>query len=98
MEQMKPPTSSSLEGNLAENWRVWIQRFELFLIASRTDEESDAVKRASFLHVAGDEVIKVYNTFDFNEDVDDYDTLKDLFRQHCELRKNVTYLRHLLFT
>ncbi len=48
--------------------------------------------------MAGDEAIEVYNTFDFNEDVDDCDTLKDLFRQHCELGKNVTYLRHLFFT
>ena len=34
MEQIKPPTSLSLEGNLVENWRIWIQRVELFLITS----------------------------------------------------------------
>lgn len=79
MEQMKPPTSLSLEGNLAENWRIWIQRFELFLVASGIGKKSDAVKRATFLHVAGDEAIKVFNTFNFDEDVDDYSVLKELF-------------------
>jgi hypothetical protein len=27
MEQLKPPGELCLEGNLAENWRQWIQRF-----------------------------------------------------------------------
>lgn len=48
--------------------------------------------------MAGDEAFKVYNTFNFDEDMDDYDVLKELFRRHCELRKNVTYLRHLFLT
>lgn len=99
MEQMKPPTSLSLEGNLAENWRIWIPRFELFLVASGINEKSGTVERATFLHVAGDEAIKVYNTFDFDEDdVNDYNVLKELFHWHCEPRRNVTYLRHLFFT
>ena len=42
--------------------------------------------------------VKVYNTFDFDEDVDDYDILKELFRKHCEPRKNLTNLRHTFFT
>ncbi|CAB4018235.1 Hypothetical predicted protein, partial [Paramuricea clavata] len=34
METFKPPSVLNLTGNLRENWRRWIQRFELFLTAS----------------------------------------------------------------
>ncbi|XP_057191716.1 uncharacterized protein K02A2.6-like isoform X1 [Triplophysa rosa] len=32
------------------------------------------------------------------EDVNNFDVLKEKFRSHCEPRKNLTYLRHLFFT
>lgn len=34
----------------------------------------------------------------YDDDADEYDTLKELFRKYCEPRKNRTYLRHLFFT
>ena len=98
MEQLKPPNNLSFEGNLAENWRTWIQKFELYLIATGIEEKSEKVKCATFLHVAGDEAIKVFNTMDFDEDVDGFTGLKELFRDYCEPRKNITYLRHVFFT
>lgn len=41
MDQLKPPGELCLEGNLAENWRKWIQSFDLFLIASGISEKSE---------------------------------------------------------
>lgn len=58
MEQLKPPNSLCFEGNLAENWRAWIQKFDLYLIATGIAEKSEKVKCATFLHVAGDDAIK----------------------------------------
>lgn len=98
MEQLKPPNSLCFEGNLAENWRTWIQKFDLYLVATGITEKSDKVKCATFLHVAGDDAIKVFNTMDFDDDVDDFDVLKEKFREYCEPRKNSTYLRHIFFT
>lgn len=74
----KPPGTLSLEGNLSENWRVWIQKFDIYLIASGIAEKSDKVKCATFFHFAGGDAIKVYNTFQFDDDVDDLEVLKDL--------------------
>lgn len=56
------------------------------------------MKCATFLHVAGDEAIKVFNAMDFDEDVDGFSGHKELFRECCEPRKNITYLRHVFFT
>lgn len=98
MEQLKPPNSLCFEGNLAENWRTWVQKFDLYLIATGIGEKSTKVQCATFLHVAGDEAIKVFNTMDFDDDVDDLDVLKRKFQEYCEPRKNITYMRHLFFT
>ena len=61
MEQLKPPGELCLEGNLAENWRKWIQSFELFFIASEISEKSEKVLCATFLHIAGEEAL-LYST------------------------------------
>lgn len=96
MELQRPPGTLRLEGNLSENWRVWIQKFDIYLIASGIAEKSEKVKCATFLHVA-DDAIKVYNTLEFSDDVDNLDYLKELFKNYSEPRKNLTYQRHLFF-
>ncbi|XP_067284600.1 uncharacterized protein [Pseudorasbora parva] len=91
MDQLKPPNELSFKGNTGENWRTWIQKFELYLVASGTSAKSGKIKCATFLHIAGDEAIKGFNTMDFEE-------LKGKFKRYCEPRKNLTYLRHMFFT
>ncbi len=48
--------------------------------------------------MAGDDAIKVFNTMDFDDDVDGFEVLKEKFREYCEPRKNITYPRHMFFT
>lgn len=99
MEQLKPPSSLNLEGNLAENWKEWIQGFEYYLTATGISEKPGKVKVATFLHVAGIEARRVYNTFVIEEDdKDKIDVLKDMFKNYCEPRKNLTYIRHVFNT
>ena len=54
-------------GNLAENWKEWIQGFELYLTATEIGEKAEKVQVATFLHVAGIEARRVYNTFEIDE-------------------------------
>ena len=63
MDQFQHPEPLSLQGNLAENWRRWKQRFQLYMVASGKDTKSDGVKSATFLHVAGQDALEVFNTF-----------------------------------
>ncbi len=98
MSLLQPPSALSLQGNLAENWKVWLQKFELYLIASGVAEKSETVQCATFLHIAGEEAIKVYNTFQFTaEEVNKIDELKKKFKEYCEPRKNLPYIRHMFF-
>lgn len=90
MAQFQPPPSLSLQGNLAENWRNWIQCFKLFCTASGITEKSKKVQYASFLHITGEEAIKVCNTFSFEKDErDKIDVLKRKFQEYCEPRKKL---------
>ena len=100
MEQLRPPSNLSFVGNLAENWRCWWQAFELYMVATGLNEKTETVRCATLLHVAGDDAIKVFNTFLFDtpEDKKKLDKVKEKFLQYCEPRKNLTYLRHLFFT
>jgi hypothetical protein len=41
----------------------------------------------------------VYNTFDIvADDREKIDVLKTKFKEYCEPRKNLTYIRHVFFT
>ncbi|KAH7970894.1 hypothetical protein HPB49_016609 [Dermacentor silvarum] len=54
MEFLKPPAQLVLSGKVAENWRCFHPRFELFLNAIESaDGRTDARKIALLLHVAG---------------------------------------------
>ena len=71
-----------------------MQKFNLYIIASGITEKSEKVKCATFLHVAGEDAI---NLFNFDSDVDDLDVLKERFRMCCEPRKKFDIPEAYLF-
>lgn len=93
----RPPEHLSFEGNLAENWHRWQQRFKVYLTASGVDTKSDAVKSATFLHMAGPEVLEVFNTLTFDNEGDGnkLDKLTKKFQEYCTPKKNITWKRHV---
>lgn len=96
MSLLQLPSTLSLQGNLTENWRTWIQKFELFCTAA---EQTEKVQCATFLHVAGEEAIQVWNTFVFHDDEKDkIEVLKKKFQDYCEPRRTLPRLRHMFFT
>lgn len=93
-EQFQLPEPLSLQGNIAENWRRWKQRFELYMVASEKNEKSNEVKAAIFLHLAGPEALEVFNTLSFDNDGDDkkLDKLIEKFQAFCI---HITWERHV---
>ena len=90
----------SFEGNIAENWHKWKQRFELFLAASGLSEKDDKIQSATLLHVAGSDVLEIYNTFMWEQEGDERKIAKimEKFQAYCEPRKNITWERHVFNT
>ena len=56
-ENAVTPGSMSFKGNIASNWRLWKQKFELFMLASGKSNKTDEVKVAILLNFLGDERI-----------------------------------------
>ena len=102
--QFKPPSGLSFEGNVAENWKRFSQNFKIYLTATGIEKKDDKVKIATLLHVAGEQAIQVFNSFKWNEegdaegDEEKYDKVIKKFKNFCEPRRNLTYIRYNFFT
>ena len=96
MELFKPLEALLLQGNLRENWRQWVQRFDLCLMASGKIKEKEDVQCAILLHVVGEEALEIYNTFQFINEKDPHklDVLKSKFEEYVNPRKNTVFERY----
>jgi plasmid maintenance system killer protein len=97
---MNPPGPLSLHGNVADNWRKWKQRFELYLTASGNDTKGEEIKSAILLHAVGEEALEIYNTFTWDAAGDERrtNTILEKFTSYCEPKKNLTWERHVFNT
>lgn len=95
---MSSPQPMVMNGNLAQQWKKWVQSFKFYLRASGLDEESDGRKVALFLHVIGEKGVDVFNTFGKDEDNIKYNELIKLFQDHFAPKANLTYECHNFFT
>ncbi|KAI3355026.1 hypothetical protein L3Q82_017850 [Scortum barcoo] len=95
MESVKPPDAVSWTENVDCEWRMFKQRFMLYLQAVGLDSKPDAQKIALLLTVAGPQAVEVYNTFVYTdgEDKDKFDTVVQKFDEHCSPKKNETLER-----
>ena len=101
MEQLIPPEPLDLDcSNLANTWRQWRQRFELFTLASGLSEKDAKIQSATLLHVIGPAALEVYNTFTWENDDDKQkvDVILAKLEGHCIPRWNVTWERHVFNT
>ena len=63
---LKPPAQLNLEGNIAINWRTWLNAYELYAIAVGVITKSEKVQSAVFLQVAGPNAQKVARTLNLD--------------------------------
>ena len=68
MKHVKPIGPLRLDGNIAENWRKWKQRWVLNAKASGVDSKDEETQCAVFLHTIGEEALEVYDTFTFTDE------------------------------
>ena len=87
--EMSAPSPLDLNGNVSDNWRKFLQRFKIYLLATEKDQKPVAQQTAIFLHVAGEEAMEVYNTFTFgeNEDRTNLEHVIDKFTKYCTPKK-----------
>jgi len=97
MEQdFKLPEYLSLQGNPSENWRRWLQRFELYLVAKEETKKPDETQIAMLLSVIGPEALERYNHFEWSEGEDNtkFDDVKAKFENELAGRKRIVFSRY----
>jgi flavoprotein len=48
-------------GNLAEEWKLFQQRFQIYITATEATRKSEVVQIALFLSSIGEEAVRIYN-------------------------------------
>ncbi|KAJ8396758.1 hypothetical protein AAFF_G00013570 [Aldrovandia affinis] len=97
MESLTPPPPLSLSGNLAENWRKWEQRLNLYFVASGLTDKSEERKIAVMLHCVGEDALEIYNALNIqyaDAQAKKMEEVLTAFRQYCAPRKNTVFERH----
>ncbi|XP_065645365.1 uncharacterized protein LOC136075856 [Hydra vulgaris] len=69
----------NLNGNVSENWQKWKQRWNLYKIASGVNDKNEDIQCAIFLHMIGEDALRVYDTFIFT--IEKNDKLKPLVQK-----------------
>uniref|UniRef100_A0A8D8UHX6 CCHC-type domain-containing protein n=1 Tax=Cacopsylla melanoneura TaxID=428564 RepID=A0A8D8UHX6_9HEMI len=88
----------------AAAWKLWLQRFKLFLSANGYDSKDAKEDKqvAMFLHLIGEQCLVIFNSFGLNDKLEDKSLkLEDVinkFNDHFVPKKNLTYVRHKFFT
>lgn len=91
----KPPEPLVLDGNVAENWKRFSQKFDIFSTATDLESKSEDKKVAVFLNLIGDEGLELFNSFSFeNGDEKKLDKIREKFHEYCSPKTNITFERY----
>ena len=99
-ESLRKPSPLSFQGNVAENWRVFEQEYDIYIAAGFSDKD-DKTKAYIMLNLAGSEAIERERTFVYQPEEQDRDgnvispaesrenpeILKKKFKEVCEPEK-----------
>ncbi|XP_008484332.1 unconventional myosin-Ia-like, partial [Diaphorina citri] len=58
-----PPLLVNGDGDAADAWKLWLQRFTIFLRANGHDNAAPEKQVAMFLHLIGEECLHIFNSF-----------------------------------
>nr|CAI5844998.1 unnamed protein product [Callosobruchus analis] len=92
-ENCRTPEVLSFNGNTAASWKLWKQKFNLYLLASGKSNKADDIKIALLLNFLGDEGLMIYNTFEYASDEDRtlLQTVIQKFDEYCDPIKNEVF-------
>lgn len=95
---LTPPSSMRFDGNLAETWKRFKQRFNIYLDASRAGGNDVKKKASILLHVICEEALEIYNSFHISNGELKLDVIMTKFEEFFVLTTNVMFERHKFFS
>lgn len=96
---IRPPSELQWSGNLGENWKFFRQKFEIYLVASKSQNEDSEYQVSLLLSIIGDRALKVFNNFTYTgtESAKDLKNVLSKFDNYFLPEVNVTFERHNFF-
>ncbi|XP_072329996.1 uncharacterized protein [Scyliorhinus torazame] len=97
MDRTDKPQPLQVAGNLGTNWKLFRQRFDLYIRATEKQSASDETKIAMLLFYAGQHATDVFNSlvFEEGENQSKYDTVILKLDQHFQVEVNESFERYL---
>ena len=80
---------------MADNWKRFKQRFNLYMNAGEMSQKSEKMKSSLLLHVSGEEGLDVYNRYKF-DNVDDsmkFKKIMETIEEYCVPKSSLTVER-----
>lgn len=92
---VRPPKPLVMHGgDGANNWKVWLQQYQWFEIASNINQKPQNVQVATFMSTIGTEAVLLFNTFGCTPDeLGSLDAIKLRFNTYFTPKINLTYER-----
>lgn len=98
MDNFRPPQPLSLNENTAESWKLFKQKFSIFMEATECNKKTGEIQVVMLLKVVRDKRLQLFNTFSLStEDKKDIKKVMEAFEQHCIPRKNQVFNRFKFF-
>lgn len=95
MESCRLPSPFNTNGNLANNWKIFKQQFEIYLLASEKMQKEKNIKAAILLNLIGEDGLQLFNNFNLSTaDQKDVDKILDEFDKFCNPKQNIVYERY----
>jgi hypothetical protein len=80
--------------NMAEEWKNWAQRFDIYCVASETNKKPEEVQVARFLSCLGEDALNIFNTFGLSDgDKKKMTVVRKKFDDYFTPRRNVVFER-----
>jgi hypothetical protein len=80
--------------NMAEEWKSWAQRFDIYCVASETNKKPEDVQVARFLSCIGEDALNIFNTFGLSDgDKKKMAVVRKKFDEYFTPRRNVVFER-----
>lgn len=95
---VRPPKPLVLQGSKSANsWKLWIQHYRWFEVATGMSNKSQEIQVATFMTSIGTDAVEIFNTFGCTEDqLANLQTIKQLFQTYFTPKMNPTYERYQL--
>lgn len=94
---LRPPKPLLVDNdNMATKWKLWLQRYEWYEIATKLSKQEDEIQVATFMGSIGEEAITIFNNFKLTPDqLKKVQNIKDQYTKHFIPKVNITYERYL---